>query len=395
MDKNAIFQHLLARTVGDLGQRLEALHGVVQSRYEFVSRMAIALFDSGGASVCTFFSSEQTLHVEASQLELDLEALGDAQSLLVSRREGDSAASLTVFGQDLLRRHLRPSGFLSSYTYPICVDGAPIAVLLFEARVPHAFSPPVVEFLDPLAQVVVDLFLLRTKEARGLIDSVELAVGLMQARDVETGQHLARMSDYAAIIAEGVADAWRLDETFVDHLALLAPLHDIGKVGIPDAILLKPGPLDEAEWTTMRRHVLIGKDITDRMITDLGAHGSMVAARARNIVLWHHERGDGSGYPHGLKMAAIPPEARIVAVADVYDTLASSRAYKQPRPEAECVAILAEEASAGRLDADCVAALIDARERRRHVRHTLRDVKTGPFPAPGTDTEPGRRGAPH
>ena len=373
MDHNALFQHLLSHTVGDLGARLAALHGVVQSRYSFVSRMAIALLESSSGAFCTFFSSDAELGMDARQLELDLNAT--AQEVIVSRRSRirSDLQHLTARGPVLAHLGLHPSEYQSCYIYPICIEGSPIAFLYFEAKQAGAFVPAVIEFLDPLAQVVVDLFLLRTREARGLIGSVQLAVGLMQARDVETGNHLARMADYAAIIAEGVADDWRQDASFVDHVTLFAPLHDIGKVGIPDAILLKPGPLDSGEWTQMRNHVLIGKELTDRMISDLGVSGTTVATRARNIVLSHHERGDGTGYPHGLRMNDIPLEARIVAVADVYDTLASFRPYKTPRSEQECLAVLRDEADAGRLDKACVDALIRDEPRRMNIRMSLID----------------------
>jgi HD-GYP domain-containing protein (c-di-GMP phosphodiesterase class II) len=124
-------------------------------------------------------------------------------------------------------------------------------------------------------------------------------------------------------------------------------LHDVGKIGIPDAILSKPGPLDAAEWTIIRRHPELGVDIL-RKIPTLRQEADVVAA--------HHERIDGTGYPRGLKGKEIPMEARIVAVADTYDVLVSDRPYRKARTREESIKILREE-SGTRLDGDVVDAL--------------------------------------
>jgi len=133
-------------------------------------------------------------------------------------------------------------------------------------------------------------------------------------------------------------------------LARAGLLHDVGKLGIPAAVLGKHSPLDEAEWTLMRTHPELGLNLLDRV-------GQ--SSRETLAVLYHHERLDGSGYPYGLKAEAIPIEARIVAVADTYDALTSDRPYRRARAEAEARRVLAEEAKE-RLDPRAVEALFDA-----------------------------------
>jgi putative two-component system response regulator len=140
-------------------------------------------------------------------------------------------------------------------------------------------------------------------------------------RDNETGFHVSRMSRYSSLIALAAG----LPAAQADLLLLAAPMHDIGKIGTPDYVLLKPGKLDPAEWAIMQQHAAIGAEI-------LGNHDDPLLAMARAIAASHHEKWDGSGYPLGLKGNAIPLAARIVAIADVFDALTSVRPYKAAWP---------------------------------------------------------------
>lgn len=137
-------------------------------------------------------------------------------------------------------------------------------------------------------------------------------------KDEETGTHIQRMSRYSATIARGLG----LDSKEVDLILKSSPMHDLGKIGIPDSILLKPGKLDSEEWEVMKQHTLIGGEI-------LGASNSDYVNMGAIIALSHHEKWDGSGYPSGLSGEDIPIQGRICAVADVFDALTSKRPYKE------------------------------------------------------------------
>ena len=140
-------------------------------------------------------------------------------------------------------------------------------------------------------------------------------------RDNETGMHVIRISHYSRILARAIG----YSETDAQELFYAAPMHDVGKIGIPDHILLKPGKLDEQEWEVMRQHTSIGAQI-------IGEHSSSLLQLAAELALCHHEKWDGSGYPNGLKGEEIPMGARIIAVVDVFDALSSERPYKKPWP---------------------------------------------------------------
>lgn len=180
--------------------------------------------------------------------------------------------------------------------------------------------------------------LVRTQQA-----AMESLAALAEHRDPETGGHICRIKAYVRILAEAASRhpvlGREMSPERLEHLVRSAPLHDIGKVGVPDHILLKPGPLSEEEWTVMRRHVDMGSGALEGAERSLGRRSFL--RTARELVSAHHERWDGRGYPRGLAGADIPLAGRIMALADVYDALVSRRVYKAPMPHAQAVEIIA------------------------------------------------------
>jgi len=181
-------------------------------------------------------------------------------------------------------------------------------------------------------------------------------------RDEETGYHLIRMSRYSRLIANALG----LGHDEAETVELAAPLHDIGKIGIPDGILLKPAKLDDGEWEVMRRHPVIGHEILKGSASKYVRMGALIA-------LGHHEKYDGSGYPNGLVGDHIPLCARIVAIADVYDALTSMRPYKSAWTSERAYEYVA--AQAGRhFDPRLVDAFAAARKQVVQIQNEWRDV---------------------
>ena len=173
----------------------------------------------------------------------------------------------------------------------------------------------------------------RTKEISQLQDVTMLAMGsLAETRDNETGNHIKRTQSYIRILAEELSKTGVcsdiLNESVIERLYKSAPLHDIGKIGIPDTILLKPGPLTPEEFEIMKQHTIIGRNAIITAEESFKASTSFLS-EAHDITWTHHEKWDGSGYPRGLAGCDIPLSGRLMAVVDVYDALRSKRVYKE------------------------------------------------------------------
>ncbi len=182
------------------------------------------------------------------------------------------------------------------------------------------------QYQSQLEQEVRD----RTNEIRQVREEVSLMlVSVSEFRDMDTGAHVRRMGLYAEALA--VELGWGRE--IADDLRLVAPMHDVGKIGVPDSVLLKPGRLTDEEFEVIKGHASIGASILNR-------HDLPLLDLAGEIALSHHERWDGSGYPHGRVGESIPRAARLVAIVDVYDALVHDRVYRAALPEEEAIAIM-------------------------------------------------------
>jgi len=201
----------------------------------------------------------------------------------------------------------------------------------------------------------------RTRQIAAIQDATLVAMGtLAEIRDPETGNHIYRTQKYVARLCELLADHPRfraqLTPEMVQIIVKTTPLHDIGKVGIPDHVLLKPGPLDAVEFATMKTHTLLGRGALRLAQKDAGFPLEFLKT-AEEIAYSHHEKWDGTGYPEGMKGEAIPLSARLMALADVYDALVSKRVYKEGLSHQEAVEIIAK-GSGSHFDPDLVEAFL-------------------------------------
>jgi putative two-component system response regulator len=219
----------------------------------------------------------------------------------------------------------------------------------------------------------------RTRDMQAIQDVTILTMAsLAETRDNETGNHIRRTQHYVKALALKLRDHPRFAGYFTDRAIDLlfksAPLHDIGKVGIPDRILLKPGKLTPEEFDIMKTHTTLGRDAIEQAERQLGTPVEFLKV-AKEIAYSHQEKWDGSGYPEGLAGEAIPVSARLMAIADVYDALISRRVYKPPFPHDQAVEMIA----AGRgkhFDPDVTDAFVSLRDEFRAIAQRFADTES-------------------
>ena len=217
----------------------------------------------------------------------------------------------------------------------------------------------------------------RTQELEAIQDvTVHTLASLAETRDKETGNHIRRTQYYVKLLAEKLRKHPRFspvldDDRTIERLFKSAPLHDIGKVGIPDHILLKPGKLDPEEFEVMKSHAILGRDAIMQAEQELGVTIPFLQF-AKEIAFSHQEKWDGSGYPQGLVGEAIPVSARLMALADVYDALISKRIYKSAMPTDKAVEIILE-GKGKHFDPDVVEAFLELQDAFQEVAARFAD----------------------
>ncbi len=267
------------------------------------------------------------------------------------------------------------------------LEGQPVVGVLNASNrfADRPFEPRELEAIDLISNIAAAaIHETQVRQARDESRNAAVAAlaKLAAQRDGATGRHLDRVTEYCVVLAEKLRAMGRytdeIDDTFIADLRKSVPLHDIGKVAVPDAILLKPGKLTPSELAIMRRHVDVGRET----IQTLSMHASGVGflAMAEDVVGGHHEWYDGTGYPNGLKGDDIPLSARIAAVADAYDAITSSRSYKDATPHDEAVALIRVRSST-QFDPAVVEAFFECRKQYSHLALSLRDDEADEDPA--------------
>jgi HD-GYP domain-containing protein (c-di-GMP phosphodiesterase class II) len=359
-----------------VGNQLSRLHHDLRSDYPGVERLAIALYDAETHRLRTFAHST----VGETPLTRYEMPLAEMPYLEAMAREGSSRVIDDLAGwpgaDHEHTRRLLDRGYRASLTSPLFEDGALVGFLFYDSAQAAYFDELRTRRLGvytQLAATIVTGVLSRIRMLRAAVRATRRIGGL---RDEETGAHLERMSRYARLIALGLAVGRSLDDEYIAFLTQFAPLHDIGKIGIPDRILLKPERLDPAEFSEMQKHVEIGKKIIDLLAEEFGLTTMPHVTMLRNLVLYHHEADDGSGYPNGLAGHRIPLEARIVRVADVFDALTSERPYKKAWTVENALTFLSG-IGRSRFDTECVSSLAAHRAEVAALRDHFVDAAAG------------------
>ncbi|TAN59672.1 MAG: HD domain-containing protein [Magnetospirillum sp.] len=345
-----------------LSERLICLHDEIKSDGDLteLSRVAVALYDERTDIIKTFIhSSDSESPLDHSSAKLaSLPSLKEL-ALTGGRRTINDLEAVAESGQEHAGR-LVSCGYLSSYTVPMGSKGQFVGFLFLNSVNKGFFTPKVIQRLRPYAELIAQVVMRELDTVRMMHAAVKVIRQVSTVRDEETGAHLARMARYSRLIATRMADRHGLSDEFIEYLFQFTPLHDVGKISVPDHILFKPGKLSPEEFEVMKAHVVRGLEIIDMMAFDFGMHSLAYFTVLRNVIAYHHEALDGSGYPHGLRGDEIPLEARIAAVADVFDALTSERPYKTAWSNQRAYDLLLDLAGT-KFDPDCVAALIDSR----------------------------------
>lgn len=340
-----------------LRDKLIHVHEVLRQEMPFIARVAVVLYDPQTALLKTYLHSSG----EDDPLSNYQVNLNDAPSLKEILRQGRPRVvnNMLTFenGDQEHTRRLGRSGYAASYTRPMFYNGAFIGFVFFNSLETDVFNENSLHKLDIFGHLLSLMVINDLTTARILAAAVKTTQQISLTRDPETGSHLDRMSRYARIIAMALADKYCYDDVFIERVFMFAPLHDIGKIAVPDKILLKPGPLDYDEIQLMKMHPLHGREIIDELLRNFELGNLDGIDILRNIAEFHHEAIDGSGYLAGLERDQIPLEARIVAVADVFDALTSRRPYKEAWSNEDAFAWLQQWAGE-KFDRDCVEALL-------------------------------------
>jgi response regulator RpfG family c-di-GMP phosphodiesterase len=359
-----------------LRDKLIQTHRVVRKQLPFVARIAVALYDPKTNLLKTYWHSSG----EDDPLPHYQAGLSEAPSLANILKEGHPRVinNMLTFesGEHEHTRRIGRQGYAASYTMPIFNNGSLVGFIFFNSHKRDVFTDFVLNQLDVFGHLISLMVVNELTAMRTLVAAVMTTSHFTHVRDPETGSHVDRMSRFARLIARELAPRHKLDDDYIEHVFMYAPLHDIGKIAIPDRILFKPGRLDAQESEIMRGHSRTGREIIDEVLANFGLDAMQHVNILRNIAEHHHEAMNGRGYPAGLKGGDIPLEARIVAVADVFDALTSRRPYKDAWTNDEAFATL-QRLAGETLDAECVEALIQMREEVERIQAQFDEDRIG------------------
>lgn len=341
-----------------LREKIVAVHKSVSELFPFIVRVAIAIYDDETGLLKTYLHSSG----DDNPLGHYQTLLDDAPSLKAILKKGLPRVinNLLTFenGDNEHTKRIGRQGYEASYTLPMFNNGMFFGFIFFNSNEQDVFTEKVLRQIDVYAHMISLTVINELISINTLTAAIKTTGSITHVRDPETGSHLDRMSRYSRVIAAGLADKYNLDDAFVEHVFMFSPLHDIGKIGIPDNILLKPDSLSEGERKVMKTHARKGREMIDDLLANFGLENIEYIDVLRNIAEFHHEAINGNGYPSGIKGDDIPLEARIVAVADVFDALTSTRPYKEAWSNSEAIEAL-KKLSGESLDKDCVDSLID------------------------------------
>ncbi|MDH5721670.1 MAG: HD domain-containing protein [Spirochaetia bacterium] len=349
--------------------KISSIHKQILNNLPEIRRIAAALYDEDRDLLKTFINST----VGEPPVVNYQYKLNDSSSLseIKKTRKPRIINDLNVL-KNINKEHskkIAEKKYASSYTYPVFDENDIFYGFLFiNSDKKNYFMEQAIEILKPYLQLLSVYIIQELGITKILSAILHSMLEITHHRDPETGGHLKRISAYSHVIAVNTAEKYKLSDDFVEHLFLFSPMHDIGKVGIVDKILLKEGSLTNEEFEIMKTHTVIGREIIANVAKSLPLSDENNLKMLKNIIEFHHETLDGKGYPRGLFDKEIPVESKITAVADIFDALTSDRPYKKAWSIDEAFAEL-EKLKGIKLEAAFVDALIQNRDEVEEIKN--------------------------
>jgi len=360
-----------------LSEKLKVIHHALKDQFSFIDRIAVASYDAKTNVMKSFIDSsggvEPLAHYSSS-----LKETSSLQEILKMGRPR-VINDLTVFDQGKHEHtiRIRSQGYSASYTMPMYLNSVFWGFIFFNSYQKNCFSNDSLKQLDVFGHLISCITTSELVAIKTVLAALKTANDMVHYRDPETGNHLDRMARYSRLIAQQLAieGKYKFNDEYIEHIFLFAPLHDIGKISIADKILLKPDRLNEEELKIMQTHSMKGYQMIDSMLKNFDFQSFNSLNVLCNIVEYHHEALDGSGYPMGLKGNEIPIEARIIAVADIFDALTSSRPYKPAWSNEEAFSMLKRLATT-KLDQDCVNVFVGSQDQIEELQTLFKEETT-------------------
>ena len=356
-----------------LTDKLRFLHQTIRVDFPFIDRLSIALYDAKTETLKAYTYSAEGDDDPVATYEAPLSSAPSLCSIIENRRPR-LVQDLGIFskGTHEHTKRIAAKGYKSSYTIPLYQSGSFVGFLFFNSLKAHPFDPITLRQIDVYGHLIALMVINELTVIRTLLATVHATRSMTKHRDVETGAHIDRTAFYSRLIARELASSYHLNSEQIEHIFLFSPLRDIGKVGIPDDILYKPGKRNAEETEIMRTNTEKGRELVGTVLNDFNLETLGYVNIMRNIAEYHHEAIDGNGYPKGLKGDEIPIEARIVAVADVFDALTSRHNYKAPWSNNDAFTMLRQLANT-QLDKDCVEAMLKNTDKILEIQQRFRD----------------------
>lgn len=316
--------------------------------------IGVALIEDGGKTIKASYGIPAKQHANLPKrllgytADIESTSLGHIIETGQVRVINDLEAYLKNKPLTEYNRILLEEGIRSSITFPLKNNGYTVGIIFFSSNCKNIYNEKHIKFLQTLANSITLGLEKSILMDDMIVGSVQALARLAEQRDSETGEHLNRMKTYSRTIAEILSNSKKygdiIDLEYINNIERFSPLHDIGKVGIRDDILLKPGKLTNEEFEIMKTHTIYGAWVLRTADQSLKKRGRSIFGMGIEIAEGHHEKWDGTGYPYGKAKEDIPLSARIVSVADVFDALTSKRPYKKPFTYDESCRIISEGA---------------------------------------------------